>query len=282
MEAESGRKAMNARAVAEAAGLLAATRRNRTAFSGFPDRCAPRDKTDGYAIQHALHARLTDWLGPLAGYKIGCTTQVMQDYMNIDRPCSGGVFESTVHHRSWSAPYDHWRKVGVECEIAVQLSADLKPADAPHSRAGVAKAVKACMAAIEIVDDRYRDFRSLDVATLIADDFFAAGCVLGEPRHDWRGLELANVPGVMLINHQEVGRGTGAAVLGHPLEALALFANEAAARGETIPARSFVLTGSVVQTRWLSPGDYVTCRLEGLDEVSLIVADWPQRERHIG
>jgi 2-oxo-3-hexenedioate decarboxylase/2-keto-4-pentenoate hydratase len=71
-------------------------------------------------------------------------------------------------------------------------------------------------------------------------------------------------------------------VLGHPLEALALFANEAAARGETIPAGSFVLTGSVVQTRWLSPGDYVTCRLEGLDEVSLIVADWPQRERHIG
>lgn len=266
---------MNARAVTEAADLLAATRRYRTAFSGFPDRCAPRNETDGYVIQRALHARLAGWFGPLAGYKIGCTTKVMQDYMKISHPCSGGVLESSVHHGSWSAPYDHWRKVGVECEIAVRISTDLGPADAPHTRASVSKSVSACMAAIEIVDDRYSDFRSLDVATLIADDFFAAGCVLGEPRGDWHGLDLAAVSGIMLVNEEEVGHGTGAAVLGHPLEALALFANEAAARRETIPAGSFVLTGSVVQTRWLRPGDHVSCRLDGLGEVSLVVQDWP-------
>ena len=35
------------------------------------------------------------------------------------------------------------------------------------------------MAAIEVVDDRYADYRALDAPTLVADDFFNAACVLG-------------------------------------------------------------------------------------------------------
>ena len=45
----------------------------------------------------------------------------------------------------------------------------------------VAGAVEAYMPAIEIVDERYADWPRTEAATLIADDFFAAGCVLGEP-----------------------------------------------------------------------------------------------------
>ncbi|MEN8196358.1 MAG: fumarylacetoacetate hydrolase family protein, partial [Pseudomonadota bacterium] len=125
------------------------------------------------------------------------------------------------------------------------------------------------MAAIEIVDDRYEDYGKLDAAALIADDFFNSGCVLGEPRDGWRSLDLAAVRGIMEINGEEAGTGTGATVLGHPLEALALLANEAARRGETIEAGAIVLTGSIVQTKWLEPGDHAVCRLEGLGTVSL-------------
>ena len=55
----------------------------------------------------------------------------------------------------------------------------LPPAAAPYDRGAVAAAVGACMTSIEVVDDRYVDFRALDVFTLIADDFFHAGCVVG-------------------------------------------------------------------------------------------------------
>jgi 2-oxo-3-hexenedioate decarboxylase/2-keto-4-pentenoate hydratase len=120
------------------------------------------------------------------------------------------------------------------------------------------------MAAIEVVDDRYEDYRSLDVPTLIADDFFNAGCVLGEPLEAWRELELAGLRGRMTINGVEVGTGSGADILGHPLEALAWLADALAARGRHLNAGEFVLLGSVVETRWVEPGDRVEIEIEGL------------------
>lgn len=73
-----------------------------------------------------------------------------------------------------------------------RLIAKVQPAvDAPFARATVADAVEACMAAIEIVDDRYEDFHALDTPTLIADDFFSAGAVVGPPVAGWRDLALA-------------------------------------------------------------------------------------------
>ena len=46
------------------------------------------------------------------------------------------------------------------------------------------------MAAIEIVDDRYVDWRKTDATTLIADDYFAAGAVLGSPVADGCRMRL--------------------------------------------------------------------------------------------
>ena len=61
--------------------------------------------------------------------------------------------------RRASAIADYVR-VGVECEIAVRLGADLGPAGAPFDRARVAGGGRRpCMAAMEIVDDRYGDYR---------------------------------------------------------------------------------------------------------------------------
>ena len=41
------------------------------------------------------------------------------------------------------------------------------------------EAIEAYYPAIEIVDDRYVKWETLGAPTLVADDFFAAGCVLG-------------------------------------------------------------------------------------------------------
>src|SRR6266566_1442101 len=49
--------------------------------SRLPVTIAPRDEADAYAIQDALHSQLAEagW-GAVVGYKIGCTTRVMQRY----------------------------------------------------------------------------------------------------------------------------------------------------------------------------------------------------------
>ena len=97
-------------------------------------------------------------------------------------------------------------------------------------------AVAGAMAAIEIVEDRYRDYAALAAPTLVADDFFGAGCVLGEERSDGRALDLSQVSARMLIDGREVGRGRGSDILGDPLSALLWLANDGARRGRALAA----------------------------------------------
>jgi 2-keto-4-pentenoate hydratase len=133
--------------------------------------------------------------------------------------------------------------------------------------------VGAAMAAIEIVDNRYRDYRSLGVPTLVADNFFNAGCVLGDRVSNWERLDLAGLEGVAWINGHEVGRGKGAMVLGHPLDALAWLANSRTRRGLSLKAGSFVLLGSLVATQWLAVGDHFRVEIEALGALDLVLSE---------
>ena len=124
------------------------------------------------------------------------------------------------------------------------------------------------MAAIEIVEDRYRRLpEALSAPTLIADDFFGAGCVLGEERSDGRELDLSQVSARMLIDGREVGRGSGRDILGDPLSALLWLANDGARRGRTLETGQIVLLGSLVQTNWIEPGQVVTVKNDALGQV---------------
>ncbi len=253
-----------------AVDILASGRLEQVQMDLLPAEIRPSDEDEAYALQEALHQRLeSSGHGRVAGHKIGCTTTVMQEYLGIPNPCAGGVFDSTVHDDGvvGHAGFQH---VGVECEIAVRLGEGLPATGAPYDANSVAPAVDAVMAAIEIVDDRWLDYPSVDTPTLIADDFFGAGCVLGRPVADWRSLDLVSITGEMSINGESVGTGVGGDILGHPLEALAWLANSKARRGGALAGGEFVLLGSIVQTRWAEAGDLVEIEIEGLGKASIL------------
>jgi 2-keto-4-pentenoate hydratase len=240
---------------------------------GHPDpECRPVDVEDSMSIQEAVHELLTaHGHGVVVGTKIGCTTKVMQEYLGMPHPCAGGIFDTTVQHGAGEFAFDSFLHVGVECEIAVKLGSVIPAGAAPHSMESVSDAVEAFFPAIEIVDDRYIDFaaREPDWRTWLADDFFGAGIVLGDPVIAWRSLDLAAVHGLMRINGEEVGSGHGRDIInGHPLEALVWLANAQAARGLDLPANWLIMLGSVVETKWVAKGDVVAVELEGLGEAS--------------
>jgi len=238
-------------AVRDAAALLARVRVERERLADLPEALRPPDVAAGYRVQAALHDELVaSGFGPSAGHKIGCTTPVMQRFLGIDHPCAGGVFSARVYREAAALRHAAFVRVGIECEIAVLLGADLPARERPYTAAEVAAAVDACAAAIEIVDDRWVDHKRVATPTLIADDFFNAACVIGAPRKFDTSLDLARLRGAMSVNGEEVGRGTGADALGHPLNALAWLANDRARRGAGLRAGEFVLTGSMVQTWW--------------------------------
>jgi 2-keto-4-pentenoate hydratase len=252
----------------EAAKAIAAARRARTPLQTLDPDIAPRDEAGGYRIQDAVHIMLSSDVGPLVGYKIGCTSAVMQRYLGIPHPCGGGVFAKGVHASGVNLRHGDFVRVGVECEIAVRLARDLAASGTAFTADSVAPAIDAYHPAIEIVDDRYADWQTIGAPTLVADDFFAAGCVLGAAVPRAKAPDLLEVIGRAFINGVEVGRGTGADVLGHPHAALAWLANHLAASGKQLRAGQIVLTGSLVQTIWLNAGDKVAMELSGLGRVA--------------
>jgi 2-oxo-3-hexenedioate decarboxylase/2-keto-4-pentenoate hydratase len=265
----------------EAANYLARARISRARFASLPDALRPQSEHDAYLIQDQVRHALSATFGPQVGYKIGCTTKVMQDYLGIDHPCGGTIYSGGLKRSGETLPARDYVRPGIECEIDVELGRALEASSAPFDLAAVSDAVGAIFAAIEIVDDRYVDWRSLGTPTLIADDFFHAGLVLGDrvlnrQNQNNSGLlsrELAALLGVTWVNGVEVGRGNGRDILGEPLHALVWLANHCAKRGVSLPAGTLVSLGSLVQTQWLNPGDRVEIEIERLGRVSLTISD---------
>jgi 2-keto-4-pentenoate hydratase len=252
-----------------AANIIAAARRSRTPLQPLAAGIAPRTEAEGYRIQEALAGLLAADFGMQVGYKIGCTSAVMQQYIGIAHPCGGNVFANGVYASGVTLRHNDFVRVGVECEIAVRLARDLVPSAAPFTADAVGQAIEAYLPAIEIVDDRYTAWQTMGAPTLIADDFFAAGCALGKPVARSAAPDLEDVVGRAVINDVEVSRGTGADVLGHPHRALAWLANHLAADGKGLRAGQIVLTGSLVKTIWLNAGDRVMMDLSGLGSVGV-------------
>ena len=119
------------------------------------------------------------------------------------------------------------------------------------------------------MDDRYIDYRNLALPILVADDFFNAGCVLGNPVKDWNGLDIRNIVGELRVNDNVVGRGQGKDVMGHPFNVVAWLANHLIKHGQTLKAGEFVLTGSLVETYWCRAGDRVKAEIEGLGSATI-------------
>ncbi|MBP38416.1 MAG: fumarylacetoacetate hydrolase family protein [Dehalococcoidia bacterium] len=258
---------MNQEELKQSAGILALTRVRNQIINGLPDEYRPIDEAEAYQVQKQLHALLDEaGYGKRVGYKIGCTTPVMQKFLGINNPCAGGIYNTATNYIAVSAQFDNFSHPGVECEIAAFIGDDLVPAadSTPFTRETVASAVQALFGAIEIVDDRWTDYKQVDTPTLIADDFFASGIVLSQPKPVAEAPDLATARGHMAINGNQVGEGTTGDILGHPYEALAWLANSLAERDQHLKSGEIVLLGSVVETQWVERGDEVNIEIEGV------------------
>jgi 2-keto-4-pentenoate hydratase len=168
---------------------------------------------------------------------------------------------------------DH-RHLLIEFEIAFRMAADLPAAERRWDRDSIRPFVACAHPALEIADDRDADYRQLAgaILTLAADNAWNQGLVLGEPVSGLSAAQLGQVGGVATIDGREVGRGTGADVMGHPLDALAWLANHLQQRGLSLAAGDVVTTGSLVTSKFAEAGNTVGFDIDGLGSVGLHVA----------
>src|SRR5262245_22618385 len=260
--------------IAQAAQFLLEEHRTRKPFGPIPASCAARSVDEAYAVQEAFHALMAATHGPVAGYKIALTTPVMQHMVGFHEPVSGAILAKTMQQSPCTIRSTDYGRLGVECEIAIRLGADLPVTSAPYSRDQITAAIGAVMAAFELIDDRHADYTQFapQILSIIADNAWNGGIVLGLPAPDWQTVDLAAVHGTMVINEAVVGEGHGRDVMGHPLDALVWLANGLAKRGKRLTQGMVVMTGSIVATKFVHPGDIVRFCIDGLGEVRLSVA----------
>ncbi len=95
--------------------------------------------------------------------------------------------------------------VRIECELAVRLGRDLPKGPQPHTRESVRAAVSEIMAAFELIEDRNADYKSSKALSLIADNAWNGGIVLGAGKAPPAGSDLNGIAGRLLSNGTEKG-----------------------------------------------------------------------------
>jgi 2-keto-4-pentenoate hydratase len=106
---------MTPEAIERAAIIIAENRLKRTRLDLLDPVNRPADLGDAYSIQERQNEILSErGFGKLVGYKIGCTTPVMQEYLNIHEPIFGEVFDSMGFFGQSEVKYADFVEPGIE------------------------------------------------------------------------------------------------------------------------------------------------------------------------
>lgn len=259
--------------ISAAANLLLQQHARQQPFSRLPEDCAPRDAGEAYAIQEALRRIREPSLDPTAGYKVALTSTVMQKMLQYFSPFAGPLHANMIYPSGIDLDHANYGRLCVECELAAVLGKDLPSVNAPYTRDQIADAVDTLYPALELVDDRNADYADISslVLTLIADNAWNAGIVLGSAVSDWHGLDLESIHGTVSINGKAEDEGHGRDVLGHPFEALRWLVNTITQQGKNVNKGMVVMTGTMIATRFVKPGDTLTFSVDGLGDVSITI-----------
>lgn len=202
----------------------------------------------------------------VVGYKVGLTSARMQEMCGIAEPICGQVLSDGVYDSGSRLPLDVGVRVGMEFEIAVLIGRDISAAT---SVVDIVRAVESVAPAMEIIDDRNADYASLHGGSLIADNAWNLGVVLGRFQRSWPSLE--SLHGEAYVSGVSIGSGSGHDIMGHPFTPLLWLTRHLTSRGRRLRTGDIVLTGSMLRTHFPAPADEIRFVLSGLGDVSISI-----------
>ncbi len=254
--------------IADAVAGFIALRAERPNWSGLPAALRPTTIEEGYALQRAIHARLATLGVTRVGYKIGSTSAANQGPFGLREPVYAGIFDDTRAETLAAALARPMLQPSLECEIVFVLHADIDGGESDLSDAGIAEAVGSCHIGCEIIDRRYDDPLAVGVPSLIADDFFHAGFVVGAANPTWRERDLRTLSGVIEIDGTRAS-GNAADTL-DAFEATRWLARKLATVGTRLRAGETIFTGTLpAPTPITLPARSVTLSITGFAPLSL-------------
>lgn len=256
-----------------AADILYDLRLTVTTADELPAESRPGDLAVGYEIQNELVTRLERrYRGTSIGYKIACTNTRAQQLLNTDGPVFGRL--SSCFARSSPARINgkEFSVLGIEPEFAFEIAGDVPSSGGSHSADTIIDYVSGVIPAVELVGHRFSDWGKFDAPTLVADNAVHQAWIPGPKTERWPHLDFAEHAVELIVNDHVTLTGSGANVLGNPLNALAWLANELPARGQSLKAGDVVTTGTCTDVYMAQIGDRIRADFGVLGSVELELA----------
>lgn len=242
--------------------------RTRVALPPLTERYPNITVEEAYRIQQAtVRKRLASGRN-IVGKKIGLTSKAMQQMLGVDQPDYGYILSDMVLPEGVPLRMEQVLQPRVEPEIAFFLKHDLSGPSL--NAAAVLAATQFILPALEIIDSRIQDWR-IKLPDTVADNASAAMVVLGGRPLPVDACDLRLTGMVLEKNGEPVHYSCGAAVMGHPAEAVAWLGNKLYEYGETLKAGEIILPGALCGAVSLAAGDHVKATFDHLGSVGLRV-----------
>jgi 2-keto-4-pentenoate hydratase len=229
----------------------------RTA-AGLPPGAVPQSLAEAYRVQALLvEKQLARLGGKPIGYKAAATNVTAQKQMDVDGPFFGTLLSATTHASPATLPAEAFTLRIVEAEFGFEMGADVPTSPVPYTAETVAPFVALAIPAIEVVDHRFHDWRLVGAPSLAADNAIHGAWVAGAPVHYRWSFNLSAHPVAVIVNGKPWRSGSGANVLGDPLNVVAWLANELPKHGRVLRRGEKISTGTTAEVYFANPGDRV-------------------------
>lgn len=219
---------------------------------------------EAYQVQLAgMRLRLAEG-HVIVGKKIGLTSKAMQTALGVFEPDYGYITDRMMALEGDHLSLSELIAPKVEAEVAFVLKEDLVGPGVTVAK--VLQATAGIMPALEIIDTRIKDWK-IKIQDTIADGasigkVIVSGRLVPVDEFDLRFMGL-----VLEKNGETVATAAGAAVLGHPANAVAWLANKLAAYGITLKAGEIIMSGSLTAACPVAAGDSVRASFDRLGVV---------------
>jgi len=227
---------------------------------------------DAYRVSLRFLARREALGERVVGKKIGVTSKPVQDMLGVFQPDFGFLTDAMQLPDGATVSLSRAGLIQprAEGEIAFMLKADLQgPGVTKEDVLAATDWVAPCF---EIVDSRIDNW-NIKIQDTVADNASCGVFVVGTRRTDPAALDLAAASMQLWKNGVPAGAGLGAAVQGHPAEAVAWLANTLGAWGIPFKAGELILSGSLAPLVPAAAGDRFTMQIEGLGGCSVAFSD---------
>jgi 2-keto-4-pentenoate hydratase len=200
----------------------------------------------------------------VVGKKIGLTSLAMQNMLGVKEPDYGHLLDGMVVMEAEKILTTDLIKPRIEAELAFVLKEDLQGPGVTLTE--VIRCSEGVIPSLEIIDSRIVDWK-IKLPDTVADNASSARIILGGTITPIKTLDLRTVGMVLEKNGEVAATAAGAAVLGHPAQAVAWLANKLAVYGIGLRKGEVILSGSLTAATPVTAGDFIRADFGPLGDV---------------